>query len=152
MEARFLKAELIVHVLETGRHALVSDSDVAWMRDPFAHWDRTFELQGLSDIRSMNVTTQRHHERQVIWVEEPFLGGRLGGRFGAGSGPGWEQGIGRCGSRWGIGGSGSGAYGRYGVGMGWVWGGYQADTERDERWGWRLSVAGWGAPPRQLRE
>ena len=31
-------------------------------------------------------------------------------------------------------------------------GGHQADTERDERWGWRLSVAGWGAPPRQLRE
>ena len=30
----FLKAELIVHVLETGRHALVSDSDVAWVSDP----------------------------------------------------------------------------------------------------------------------
>ena len=30
----FLKAELITHVLRTGRHALVSDSDVAWVRDP----------------------------------------------------------------------------------------------------------------------
>ena len=30
----FLKAELIVHVLKTGRHALVSDSDVAWVRSP----------------------------------------------------------------------------------------------------------------------
>ena len=28
------QAELIVHVLETGRHALVSDSDVAWVRSP----------------------------------------------------------------------------------------------------------------------
>jgi hypothetical protein len=30
----FLKAELIVHVLRTGRHALVSDSDVVWIADP----------------------------------------------------------------------------------------------------------------------
>ena len=30
----FLKAELIVHVLQTGRHALVSDSDVVWIADP----------------------------------------------------------------------------------------------------------------------
>ena len=30
----FLKAELITHVLRTGRHALVSDSDVAWAQDP----------------------------------------------------------------------------------------------------------------------
>ena len=30
----FLKAELIVHVLQTGRHALVSDSDVVWVADP----------------------------------------------------------------------------------------------------------------------
>lgn len=30
----FLKAELIVHVLRTGRHALVSDSDVVWVADP----------------------------------------------------------------------------------------------------------------------
>lgn len=28
----FLKAELITHVLRTGRHALVSDSDVVWVR------------------------------------------------------------------------------------------------------------------------
>ncbi len=30
----FLKAELITHVLRAGRHALVSDSDVAWRADP----------------------------------------------------------------------------------------------------------------------
>ena len=32
----FLKAELIRLVLQTGRHVLVSDSDVVWMRDPAA--------------------------------------------------------------------------------------------------------------------
>lgn len=62
-------------VLSAGGYRVIfSDSDVAWMRDPFAHWDRTFELQGLSDIRSMNVTTQRHHEITCMrgWMESMY--------------------------------------------------------------------------------
>ena len=40
----FLKAELIVHVLRTGRHALVSDSDVAWVGNPMPLLDELLRL------------------------------------------------------------------------------------------------------------
>ena len=30
----YLKARLVAEVLRTGRHVLVSDSDVVWLKDP----------------------------------------------------------------------------------------------------------------------
>ena len=34
------QARLIAHVLDTGRHVLVSDSDVVWRHDPTSHFER----------------------------------------------------------------------------------------------------------------
>ena len=39
-----------------------SDADVAWLQDPFRNWDRSFDLQGLSDIHSTNLTVGSHHK------------------------------------------------------------------------------------------
>ena len=43
-------------------HLVFSDAHVAWLQDPFRHWDRSFDLQGLSDIRSTNLTVGAHHK------------------------------------------------------------------------------------------
>ena len=43
-------------------HIVFSDPDIAWLADPFDKWDTSFDLQGLSDIRHVNVTTQKFHE------------------------------------------------------------------------------------------
>ena len=47
-------------------------------QDPFQHWDRSFDFQGLSDIRSTNVTTGRHHEITCLrpWMENMYEHGR----------------------------------------------------------------------------
>merc|ERR1712190_195212 len=46
-----------------GRYHLVfSDADVSWLRDPLRHWERSFDVQGLSDIYSSNLTLQPYHE------------------------------------------------------------------------------------------
>ena len=52
-------------------HLIFSDPDVVWLRDPFAHWERSFDFQGLSDIRSVNLTVQSHHEITCMrpWME-----------------------------------------------------------------------------------
>ena len=51
-----------------------SDPDIAWLSDPFANWDTSFDLQGLSDIRHVNVTTQKHHEITCLrpWMEQMY--------------------------------------------------------------------------------
>ncbi len=59
---------------------IFSDPDIAWVREPFAEWrrDSSFDLQGLSDIRSTNLTTQAHHEITCIrgWMESMYEHGR----------------------------------------------------------------------------
>ncbi|KAL3918533.1 MAG: hypothetical protein SGPRY_005981 [Prymnesium sp.] len=40
-------------------HLVFSDPDIAWVRDPFSVWDESYDVQGLSDIRSVNLTEQR---------------------------------------------------------------------------------------------
>ena len=45
-------------LLRLGFHIVFSDADVAWLQDPFRNWDRSFDLQGLSDIYSTNLTVQ----------------------------------------------------------------------------------------------
>ena len=94
---------------QAGFHLLFSDPDIVWLKDPFQHWDRSFDFQvraptlpvplpqpspnpnpnpnpdpspdpnrsfdqGLSDIRSTNVTTQRHHEITCLrpWMENMY--------------------------------------------------------------------------------
>ena len=49
-------------LLRLRHHIIFSDPDIAWLADPFDAWQRSFDLQGLSDIFSMNLTLQRHHE------------------------------------------------------------------------------------------
>ena len=44
----FLKATAIRQVLETGRHVLVSDADVVWVRDPTAELEAGAQLGGRS--------------------------------------------------------------------------------------------------------
>jgi len=55
-------------------HLIFSDPDVVWLRDPFAHWERSFDFQGLSDIRSVNLTVQSHHEITCMrpWMENMY--------------------------------------------------------------------------------
>ena len=61
-------------------HLVFSDPDIAWVQDPFANWERApgapayFDLQGLADIRSVNLTTQKHHEITCIrpWMESMY--------------------------------------------------------------------------------
>ena len=59
-------------MLSLNYHLIFSDPDIAWLSDPFARWDHSFDLQGLSDIRSVNLTTQAHHEITCIrpWMEK----------------------------------------------------------------------------------
>eukprot|EP00966_Prymnesium_polylepis_P317238 7329210-Prymnesium_polylepis.1 len=52
-------------------HIVFSDPDIAWVRDPFGTWDESYDLQGLSDIRSVNLTVQKHHEITCIRVRSP---------------------------------------------------------------------------------
>ena len=63
---------------QAGLHLLFSDPDIVWLKDPFQHWDRSFDFQGLSDIRSVNLTTQRHHEITCMrpWMENMYEHGR----------------------------------------------------------------------------
>ena len=88
---------------QAGYHLVFSDPDIVWLRDPFQVWDRTFDFQvrqacalaaptlvhaqlaalpsprqGLSDIRSPNVTVQRHHEITCMrpWMENMYEHGR----------------------------------------------------------------------------
>ena len=49
-------------LLRLGFHVVFSDADVAWLQDPFRNWDRSFDLQGLSDIYSTNLTVGSHHK------------------------------------------------------------------------------------------
>ena len=49
-------------LLRLGFHVVFSDADVAWLQDPFRNWDRSFDLQGLSDIVSTNLTVGSHHK------------------------------------------------------------------------------------------
>ena len=55
-------------------HIVFSDPDITWLSDPFARWVRAFDLQGLSDIRSTNLTVQKHHEITCIrpWMETMY--------------------------------------------------------------------------------
>ena len=65
-------------------HLVFSDPDIAWVKDPFAGWERTvgtpgyFDLQGLADIRSVNLTVQKHHEITCMrgWMENMYEHGR----------------------------------------------------------------------------
>ena len=49
-------------LLRLNFHIVFSDADVAWLQDPFRNWDRSFDLQGLSDIYSTNLTVGSHHK------------------------------------------------------------------------------------------
>ena len=49
-------------LLRLNFHIVFSDADVAWLQDPFRNWDRSFDLQGLSDIYSTNLTVQVDEE------------------------------------------------------------------------------------------
>ena len=55
-------------------HIVFSDPDIAWLADPFDKWDTSFDLQGLSDIRHVNVTTQKFHEITCLrpWMEQMY--------------------------------------------------------------------------------
>ena len=59
-------------------HLIFSDPDIAWLRDPFHAWDRSYDFQGLSDIRHVNVTTQKHHEITCLrpWMENMYEHGK----------------------------------------------------------------------------
>ena len=61
-------------MLSLNYHLIFSDPDIAWLSDPFARWDHSFDLQGLSDIRSVNVTVQKHHEITCMrpWMETMY--------------------------------------------------------------------------------
>ena len=55
-------------------HIVFSDPDIAWLANPFARWQHAFDLQGLSDIRSTNLTVQAHHEITCMrpWMETMY--------------------------------------------------------------------------------
>jgi len=62
-------------------HIIFSDPDIAWLKDPFAPWtspEFDYDLQGLSDIRSPNLTVQKHHEITCMrpWMENMYEHGR----------------------------------------------------------------------------
>ena len=67
-------------LLALNYHLVFSDPDIAWLSDPFSFGSRTrsFDLQGLSDIRSTNLTTQKDHEIICIrpWMEKMYEHGR----------------------------------------------------------------------------
>ena len=65
-------------LLELNYHIVFSDPDIAWLAPPFARWQRSFDLQGLSDIRSTNLTVQKHHEITCMrpWMEAMYEHGR----------------------------------------------------------------------------
>ena len=65
-------------LLQLNYHIVFSDPDIAWLGDPFARWAHSFDLQGLSDIRSTNLTTQAHHEITCMrpWMENMYEHGR----------------------------------------------------------------------------
>ena len=46
-----LKWWYAARLTRAGFHVLFSDADVAWLADPLAAWERSFDLQGLSDVR-----------------------------------------------------------------------------------------------------
>ena len=45
-----LKWWYAARLTRAGFHVLFSDADVAWLADPLAAWERSFDLQGLSDV------------------------------------------------------------------------------------------------------
>ena len=61
-------------LLNMNFHLIFSDPDIAWLADPFSKWDHSFDLQGLSDIRSVNLTVQKHHEITCMrpWMEQMY--------------------------------------------------------------------------------
>ena len=65
-------------LLKLDYHILFSDPDIAWLANPFARWQRNFDLQGLADIRSVNLTVQKHHEVTCMrpWMENMYEHGR----------------------------------------------------------------------------
>ena len=69
-------------LLSLGFQIIFSDPDIAWLSNPFARWQhdswRAFDLQGLSDIRSPNLTVQKHHEITCMrpWMESMYEHGR----------------------------------------------------------------------------
>jgi hypothetical protein len=60
-------------LLRLGFHIVFSDADVAWLQDPFRNWDRSFDLQGLSDIYSTNLTVGSHHKVACLDKARPHL-------------------------------------------------------------------------------
>ena len=65
-------------LLRANHHVVFSDPDVAWIADPFAAWPRGFDLQGLSDTMSVNITTRPHHEITCNrgWMDSMYRGVR----------------------------------------------------------------------------
>jgi len=61
-------------LLQLDYQILFSDPDIAWLSDPFGPWRRDYDLQGLSDIRSVNLTVQKHHEITCMrpWMETMY--------------------------------------------------------------------------------
>jgi len=61
-------------LIQNGFHVLFADADVAWLQDPIEHWDRSFDLQGLSDMHSVNLTLQPYHELTCMrgWMEAQY--------------------------------------------------------------------------------
>ena len=69
-----MKWWMAMQLLEGRFNIVFSDPDIAWLRDPYAVWDRSYDLQGLSDIRSVNLTVQKHHEITCMrpWMENMY--------------------------------------------------------------------------------
>jgi hypothetical protein len=69
-----LKWFYVRELLRLEFHLVFSDADVAWLQDPFRSWDRSFDLQGLSDIYSANLTVQPYHEITCMrpWLEQRY--------------------------------------------------------------------------------
>jgi hypothetical protein len=68
-------------LLRMGFNIIFSDPDISWLSDPFESWKRGlrgFDLQGLSDIRSVNLTTQKFHEITCMrpWMESMYEHGK----------------------------------------------------------------------------
>ena len=61
-------------LLRRNYQLVFSDPDISWLADPFKGWQRGYDLQGLSDIRSVNLTTQGHHEITCMrpWMEQMY--------------------------------------------------------------------------------
>ena len=54
-----LKWWYAARLTRAGFHVLFSDADVAWLADPLAAWERSFDLQGLSDVRRAAACARR---------------------------------------------------------------------------------------------